>query len=158
MNTIRIFTLTLFASLFLIQGASPQQEFDEDLLKPFRFRNLGPYRAGSWIGDLAVPESKDPKYRYTFYVAPRNGGVWKTVNNGTTFKPIFDDQGTNSIGAIAVATSDPETVWVGTGEDFNCRLSYPGNGIYTSLDGGAAWQKMGTAQRQGAQGGKRQEK
>lgn len=120
-----------------------QTGFDEEFLKPLQYRNLGPYRAGCWIGDIAVPESEDLKYRYTFYVAPRNGGVWKTVNNGVTFKPIFDDYGTNAIGSIAVAPSNPEILWVGTGEDFNCRLSYYGNGIYKSLDGGKSFKNMG---------------
>ncbi len=68
--------------------------FSEDfnlILKDFSYRNLGPYKVGSWISCIAVPETDNPSYKYTFYVGSRNGGVWKTTNNGTTFFPIFDN-------------------------------------------------------------------
>ncbi len=124
-------------------GLYGREAFNEDLLKVFNFRNLGPYRAGAWISDIAVPESQEPEHRYTFYIAARNGGVWKTINNGTTFTPIFDDQDVNSIGAIRVAPSDPNIVWVGTGEASNARSAYAGSGIYKSSDAGKTWLCMG---------------
>jgi len=117
--------------------------FKEALLKSCQFRNLGPYRAGSWITGFAVPETPDKAHLYTFYVGTRNGGVWKTENNGTTFTPLFDGQEMLSIGAIALAPSNPDIVWVGTGEAYNARSSHRGDGVYKSLDGGKTWQNMG---------------
>ncbi|MBN2416291.1 hypothetical protein JXO52_10640 [bacterium] len=100
------------------------------------YRNFGPWRAGAWISDIAVPETDDSGYRYTFYVAARHGGVWKTENSGTTFRPVFDAYGCNSIGAVEVAASNPAIVWVGTGEASNARSTHAGNGIWKSGDGG----------------------
>ena len=135
-----VFSLALLVSFL---GAQHQRGFDEEFLKCFSFRNLGPYRAGSWVTDFAVPESPAKAHLYTFYVGTRNGGVWKTTNNGTTFEPIFDAQDKLSIGAVTLAPSDPEIVWVGTGEVANARSSYSGNGVYKSNDGGKTWQHMG---------------
>ena len=95
------------------------------------------------MSSIAVPESPLNKYEYTFYVAARNGGVWKTENNGITFVPIFDRYGVNSIGCVAVAPSDPEIVWVGTGDSYSARSSYAGNGVYKSTDGGKTFQLVG---------------
>ena len=80
---------------------------------------------------------------YTFYVGTRNGGVWKTTNNGTTFEPVFDAQASLSIGAVEVAPSDPNIVWVGTGESYQARSSYSGDGVYKSTDAGKTWTNMG---------------
>ena len=107
------------------------------------WRAMGPYRCGSWISAIAGPFSETPGYKYTWYVAGRHGGVWKTINNGTTFFPVFDSTGVCSIGAIAVSPSNPEIVWVGTGESFSARSSHAGKGIFKSTDGGKTWQKMG---------------
>ncbi len=114
-----------------------------DPFAAFRFRNLGAFRISAWVGSIAVPEHPGPEHRYTFYVGARSGGVWKTVNNGTTFTCISDALGTTSIGDIAVSPSDPNIVWIGTGEAFNARSSYPGNGIWKSTDAGATWICMG---------------
>jgi photosystem II stability/assembly factor-like uncharacterized protein len=119
------------------------QSLDELLRDSFSYRNLGPYRAGTWVTDLAVPESPERDHLYTLYVGTRNGGVWKTTNNGTTFTPIFDDQAVSSIGAVAVAPTDANTVWVGTGEVSCARSSYFGDGVYKSTDGGRSWKNMG---------------
>ena len=117
--------------------------FDEHLFTGLSWRNLGPYRAGAWISDIAVPDAPAEAHLYTIYVASRNGGVWKTTNNGTTFQPIFDEHEVLSIGAIALAPSRPDTLWVGTGEASNARSSYPGSGIYRSDDGGRTWRHAG---------------
>lgn len=109
------------------------------------YRNFGPWRAGAWISDIAVPESNDPRYRYIYYVAARHGGVWKTENNGTTFRPIFDAYGCNSIGAVEVSPSDPEIVWVGTGEASNARSTHAGTGIWKSTNGGETFALSGLA-------------
>ncbi|MFQ6071010.1 MAG: hypothetical protein ACE5LC_10885 [Candidatus Aminicenantales bacterium] len=143
----KIFTpfllLALFGLFFFLHPLQAEKKPGEALFRNLRYRNLGPFRAGAWIGDIAVPENPGPKHRYTFYVAARNGGVWKTVNNGTTFEPIFDSYGVNAIGAIEVAPSDPNIVWVGTGEDSYARSSYSGNGIYKSTDAGKSFKLMG---------------
>jgi len=109
----------------------------------FEFRNSGAFRVSAWIGELAVPLNPGEKHKNTWYVAPRAGGVWKTINKGSTFECITDEIGTTYIGDVEVAPSDPEIVWVGTGEDFNARSSYYGNGIWKSVDAGASWTNMG---------------
>jgi len=109
----------------------------------FTYRNLGPFRVSAWVSDIAVPEAPAKAHLYTFYVGARNGGVWKTTNNGTTFTQMFENKEVASIGALAVAPSNGEIVWVGTGDASCTRSAYPGNGIYKSLDGGTTWQHMG---------------
>lgn len=109
----------------------------------FNFRSLGPYRVGSWISEIAVPQTNDSKYDYTYYIGSRNGGVWKTENNGTTFFPVFDSISSPSIGALAISQSNPEIIWVGTGEDYSARLSHPGAGVYKSTNGGKTWEHKG---------------
>jgi photosystem II stability/assembly factor-like uncharacterized protein len=98
------------------------------------------------MSDIAVPESPPgaiTPHTHTFYIAPRNGGIWKTTNNGTTFTPLFNDQPTLSMGAIAVAPSDPNTLWVGSGDASCTRSATRGNGAYKSTDAGATWQHVG---------------
>lgn len=124
-------------------GSVEAQQFNESLLNGFEFRNLGPWRTGAWITDFAVPETPAREHQYTFYVGTRNGGVWKTANGGTTFQSVFDATNQTSIGAVAVAPSDHNTVWVGTGESYIVRYSYAGDGVYKSTDGGLTWQHMG---------------
>jgi len=132
---------TLLLLLFCINLSA--QDFTVDMLNDFKYRNLGAYRVGAWISAIAVPETSNPAYKHTFYVAARNGGVWKTENKGTTFSPVFDGQNTNAIGDVAIAPSNLEVVWVGTGEDYNARSSYSGTGVYKSEDGGDTWSNMG---------------
>ncbi len=114
-----------------------------EMLKALKFRALGPYRAGSWVTSFAVPEGPGRAHLYTLYVGTRNGGVWKTTNNGVTFEPVFDGQRRLSIGDVAVAPSNPDIVWVGTGEAYCARSSNSGDGVYKSLDGGRTWENMG---------------
>jgi photosystem II stability/assembly factor-like uncharacterized protein len=109
------------------------------LLKNFTARCLGPASMGGRIVDIAVVEGKPA----TIFVASASGGLWKTTNNGGTWTPVFDQQDTISIGDVAVAPSDPNIVWVGTGEA-NARNSVSwGDGIYKSKDGGKSWTNMG---------------
>ena len=104
-----------------------------------RWRGLGPALASGRIGDIVV----DPRDGAHWYVAACSGGVWETRNGGATFEPIFDDQGSYSIGCLALAPSRPGTVWVGTGENNSQRSVSYGDGVYRSLDGGRNWQNMG---------------
>jgi photosystem II stability/assembly factor-like uncharacterized protein len=111
----------------------------EDLLNHLQFRAIGPANMGGRIDDFAVVENNPS----TFYVGAATGGVWKTTNSGITWEPIFDDAGSPSIGDIAIAPSDPNVIWVGTGEPNNRQSSSWGDGIYRSLDGGKTWQNQG---------------
>jgi photosystem II stability/assembly factor-like uncharacterized protein len=142
MKTIFIFLIAVVSCALPLRaqnGAHLEQVFN----KGFVYRNLGPFRVSAWVSDIAVPETPAKAHLYTFYVASRNGGVWKTTNNGTTFSPIFEGKDVASIGALAVAPSNSEIVWIGTGDASCTRSAYPGNGIYKSTDGGANWQHMG---------------
>ncbi len=104
-----------------------------------RFRSLGPaFTSGRVIG-FAV----DPNNASKYFVASASGGVWKTVNNGTTWTPVFDREGSYSIGCIALDLKNPLTVWVGTGENNSQRSVSYGNGVYRSDDGGKSWKNVG---------------
>jgi photosystem II stability/assembly factor-like uncharacterized protein len=120
-----------------------QDLFTEDLLRIFKYRNVAPFRMSARASCIAVPDSPPKDHLYTFYVAFWTGGVFKTTNNGTTFKPVFDGQNKVTIGAMAVAPSKPQIVWVGTGDQRGARSSYPGDGVYKSMDAGEAWTNMG---------------
>ena len=115
----------------------------ETLLDGLAWRNLGPFRAGAWTVGVAVPESPAKAHRDIIYAALRSGGVWKSEDAGITFQPVFDGQKIYSIGAIAVAPSDANTVWVGTGDNSATRSAYWGDGVYKSTDGGKTWRNMG---------------
>lgn len=123
--------------------ARPEVRLTERLLDAFEYRSLGPFRAGGWISDIAVPERPGRAHLYTIYAAARHGGLWKTTNNGTTWEPLLDGEDVYAIGDIALAPSDPEIVWVGTGDAANARSSYSGDGVYRSKDGGRSWEHMG---------------
>jgi photosystem II stability/assembly factor-like uncharacterized protein len=104
-----------------------------------KMRNIGPALMGGRIADIAV----HPERPATWYVAVGSGGVWKTVNAGTTWTPVFDDQVSFSIGCVAIDPNRPETVWVGTGEAVSGRHVAWGDGVYRSLDGGKTWDRIG---------------
>ncbi len=103
------------------------------------FRGLGPAVTSGRISDIAVV----PGNHKVYYVASSSGGVWKTVNAGTTFTPIFDGQGSYSIGCVTIDPNDPNVVWVGTGENNSQRSVGYGDGVYKSIDGGASWTNVG---------------
>ena len=111
----------------------------DPLLKRFVWRAIGPASMGGRIDDIVAVDSNP----YIIYVGFATGGVWKSTNNGTTFQPIFDTYSTHSIGDIAIASSDPNVVWVGTGEPNNRQSSSFGDGIYKSVDAGKTFTKMG---------------
>ncbi len=103
------------------------------------FRNLGPAVTSGRVGDIAV----DPRKPDTWYVAVASGGVWKTVNAGTTWTPIFDKETSFSIGCVTVDPHDSNVIWAGTGENNSQRSVAYGDGIYRSLDGGLHWENLG---------------
>jgi photosystem II stability/assembly factor-like uncharacterized protein len=135
--------LWLTSVLAPVCGAEPAAPALDKILEGLTFRGLGPYRAGSWVTCFAVPESPLKDHLYTFYVGARHGGLWKTINNGTTFEPVFDGHDCLSIGAVALAPSNPDIVWVGTGEAHNARSSHRGDGVYKSTDAGKTWECLG---------------
>lgn len=104
-----------------------------------KIRELGPAMMSGRIADLAV----HPEKPATWYIAVASGGVWKTHNAGTTWKPLFDDQPSYSIGAITICPHDPQTIWVGTGENNSQRSVGYGDGLYRSDDGGDTWRRVG---------------
>ena len=104
-----------------------------------RLREIGPAVAGGRISDIAV----HPTDRSVWYVSAGSGGLWKTTNAGTTWSPIFDDQPSYSIGVVTLDPSQPEVVWVGTGENVSGRHVAWGSGVYRSRDGGGTWENVG---------------
>ncbi len=111
----------------------------EVLFKGLKGRAIGPTIMGGRISDIAI----DPRNPGSFYVATSTGGVFKTNDNGATFDPIFDKESALSIGAIAIAPSDPDVIYVGTGEANDRNSSGWGNGVYRSSDGGSTWENIG---------------
>jgi photosystem II stability/assembly factor-like uncharacterized protein len=137
----RHFLQVLYAALLIGSAAlaASGQALSDNILKAITFRSIGPTRQSGRFVDLAVPLQTPG----TFYAATASGGLWKTVNNGQTFTPLFDHQPVFSIGDIAVAPSAPSIIWVGTGEANNSRSTYWGDGVYKSTDGGKTWSNMG---------------
>lgn len=124
----------------LIRSAELKAQLQQQsLFKQYPIRNVGPVVQGGRVTDIAV----NPRRIETYYVAYASGGLFKTTNNGTSFEPIFDGNEALGIGDIALAPSNPEIVWVGSGENNSSRSSYAGAGILKSIDGGKTWQNMG---------------
>jgi photosystem II stability/assembly factor-like uncharacterized protein len=121
--------------------------YDSTMLSEFAWRPIGPAVTSGRVVDLAVaegPESRvGDRLGKLMYAAAASGGVWKSTNAGTTWEPVFDKESTSSIGDIALAPSNPEIVWVGTGEANNQRSSSWGDGVYKSENGGKTWTNMG---------------
>ena len=116
-----------------------QEMESSSIFKDLPWRSIGPISQGGRVESIVgVPE--DPS---TMYVGIGSGGVWKTINGGTTWKPIFDDQPTGAIGDIEVSTSNPNLVWVGTGESLLSKTSFPGIGVFKSENGGETWTHQG---------------
>jgi len=112
---------------------------EESPFKNLKWRRVGPMFQGGRIESIACPAGNNS----TIYVGVGSGNVWKTVNNGITWKPIFESESTFAIGDIEVSRSNPDTVWVGTGENLMARSSFAGTGIFKSQDGGETWKNMG---------------
>lgn len=104
-----------------------------------KLRSIGPALMSGRIGDFAV----NPKNRSHYFVAVCSGGVWKTANAGTTWTPVFDGQGSYSIGCVTMDPGNPNVVWVGTGENNSQRSVGFGDGVYRTRDGGKHWENMG---------------
>ncbi|MCH9651324.1 MAG: glycosyl hydrolase [Deltaproteobacteria bacterium] len=145
--------LTLGGFLLLLatpaQGAKKRAEteakeketrsLDAGLLKGLEMRGIGPALMSGRIADIAI----DPQHQSTWYAAVGSGGVWKTTNSGTTWKPIFDNEGSYSIGCVALDPENSQVIWIGTGENVSGRHVGFGDGVYKSVDGGQSWKNMG---------------
>lgn len=134
--------LLLAGSLFAQPKKSeekPKHYLDTVSLAGLKWRSVGPALTSGRIADLAV----HPTNRAVWYIAAASGGVWKTNNAGATFEPLFDSQGSYSIGCVTLDPSNPNVVWVGTGENNNQRSVAYGDGVYRSNDGGKSWKNMG---------------
>ena len=136
--SIAVATLLTFG-LSTSRAAQGPPSFAGSFLDRLTFRNIGPATMGGRVDDIAVLEKRPS----TFYAATATGGLWKTVNNGTTWEPLFDDQDVVSIGAVAIPADSASLVWVGTGENNNRQSSSWGSGVYKSTDGGRTWAKRG---------------
>ena len=146
-NTFTLTTLGFLAFAAVLAAQAPpartpamtEQPRGTGPLDRLAFRQIGPGAPSGRIDDFAVLES-DPS---TFYVAAATGGIHKTTNNGVTFTPVFDHEGTSSVGDIAIAPTDANLIWAGTGENNNRQSSSWGDGVYKSADGGRTWKNMG---------------
>src|SRR5215467_11699385 len=125
-------------------AASPPAEstppkLTDVLFKNFKARSIGPAAMGGRVSDIAI----DPRDPAIFFVGLSTGGLFKTGDNGVTFDSVFDKQPVQSIGAVAIAPSDTDIVWVGTGEPTDRNSAEWGDGVYRSSDGGSTWRHVG---------------
>ena len=141
------FSRVLSVCLLLVFAASalPElhettaQQHNQSLYQSLHWRMIGPFRAGRTVGAAGIPGQPN-----VFFIGVNNGGVWKTTDAGRTWQPIFDDQPTGSIGDLAVAPSDPNIIYVGSGEGLPLRPDLSvGDGVYKSTDGGRTWRNVG---------------
>ena len=142
--TALVLLLCLSFSIVAAKKAKDEEEDDGTRMKAATFkglelRGIGPALMSGRIADIAI----HPDDQSTWYVAVGSGNVWKTTNAGTTWKPIFDDQGSYSVGCVTIDPSNPEIVWVGSGENVSGRHVGYGDGVYKSLDGGESWKRAG---------------
>jgi photosystem II stability/assembly factor-like uncharacterized protein len=129
--------VTMRRVLFLLIAALSLSAQSYDV-SGLRWRMIGPFRGGRTVGMAGIAEQPN-----VFYIGVNNGGVWKTEDYGLTWRPIFDDQPTGSIGAVAVAASDPNVVYVGSGEGLQRPDLSVGDGMYKSTDAGKTWRHLG---------------
>ncbi len=129
-------TLTLFG----IATAQAPPKFDSETISGLGARNIG---SAAMSGRIAAVDAVQEGQRLTIFVGAASGGVWKSVNSGATFKPVFDKQSVQSIGAVTIDPKNPKVVWVGTGEAWTRNSVSIGDGVYKSTDGGENWTNVG---------------
>jgi len=143
MKKIILITLT-FAIAFSVNAqkkkkTTTKSKYNSGLFSALKFRSVGPAFTSGRIADIAV----NPNNTSQYYLAVASGGVWKTNNTGNTYTPIFDGQGSYSIGCVTIDPNNENVIWVGTGENNNQRSVAYGDGVYKSEDGGKNWKNMG---------------
>src|SRR5689334_2203265 len=153
-----LYNISLIAFLFSLtqnlpasaqgkQKKTDKKESDSDKKDPWKsetfsgltFRNIGPAKTSGRVVDFAV----NPNNRDEYFVAAASGGVWKTTNAGITYNPVFEGEGSYSIGCVEIDPSNTNIVWVGTGKNNNQRSVAYGDGVYKSEDGGKSWKNIG---------------
>ena len=130
----------LIISFAAIAFAQSPVKIDSDTISGLGARNIG---SATMSGRIAAIDAVWEKDRLTVYIGAASGGVWKSVNGGTTYKPVFDKQGVQSIGAITIDPKNPKTIWVGSGEAWTRNSVSIGDGVYKSVDGGDNWTNVG---------------
>jgi photosystem II stability/assembly factor-like uncharacterized protein len=138
LSKLLVLALVLSTSSLFAQKTDKDSRYDIGW-NSLSFRNIGPAFTSGRISDFAV----NPDDHSEFYIATSSGGVWKTENAGVSLKPVFDSQGSYSIGFVAMDPNNHNVVWVGTGENNNQRSVAYGDGVYKSIDGGKSWKHMG---------------
>ncbi len=134
-HRLKFFLLAIFclsATSIIAQQVSP------NLYQNIHWRSIGPFRAGRTVGAVGIPNQPN-----TFFIGVNNGGVWKTTDAGRTWKPIFDEAPTGSVGDVAICESQPNVIYVGSGEGLQRPDLSTGDGIYKSTDGGKSWKNLG---------------
>src|SRR5215831_17635889 len=134
---------TIVLTIFTFIESITYAQIDPGYLQGLQWRMIGPHRGGRTVGATGVPHQPN-----VFYIGVNNGGVWKTADYGRTWDPIFDDQSTGSIGDLAVASSNPNVIYVGSGEGIQRPDLSVGNGVYKSTNAGKTWTLMGLSDAQ----------
>ena len=147
MNHLKLSTILLVAAVSwftpMNAHADPTGRFDAGTISGLGARSIGPAQMSGRVAALAATNVNG---KTLIYVGAASGGVWKSTDGGTTFKPVFDKNPVQAVGAVALDPSNPETVWVGTGESWVRNSVSVGNGIYKSEDGGESWTHMGLSE------------
>jgi len=138
MNKKILFSTVLSVVLYGLTASLCAQQVNETLLHALRWRSIGPYRGGRTVAAAGVPGQPN-----VFYIGVNNGGVWKSDDYGRTWDPLFDGEPTGSVGALAVAPSDPDIIYVGSGEGLHRPDLSVGDGLYRSPDAGKTWEHLG---------------
>src|SRR3954464_3670991 len=140
----RLISITAGVAMLFAARIAPAQMLDSASVSAFKWRTPGPANFMGRMSDaVGIPSPSK-----TIYVAAAGGGIWKSMNNGVTWRPIFDDKNVIAMGMLAIAPSDTNQVWAGTGEPNSRNTVEPGAGIYKSENGGTTWTLMGLEKTQ----------
>ncbi len=134
--------LVILAAAAMLPASLPAQDakFDSDTISGLGMRNIG---SAEMSGRIDAVTAVHEKGRLTVYIASASGGVWKSMNGGTTFKPVFDKQPVQSVGALAIDPKNPKTIWAGTGEPWTRNSTSIGGGVFKTVDGGTTGRSWG---------------
>src|SRR5438034_1209889 len=132
--------MNLLLLLLIAQQPAPAVKVDSETISGLGARNIG---SAAMSGRIATLDAVHEGVRLTIYVGSASGGVWKSTNGGTTFKPVFDKQSVQSIGAVTIDPKNPKVIWVGSGEAWTRNSASIGDGVYKSTDGGDNWTNLG---------------